>query len=120
MSFALYNDRAIFSVWDSRSNSIMVDEFYDESQNRGPSLKRQLHSISYWCPSCECAFLEEDEDEFIPEDHECSDEIMCPMCGCCLDDFDLDSVCPDETDDSWMFPEGHDDGEASDTMPWDR
>lgn len=117
MSFSLYNDRVVFPIWDAQRQQIEEDfELYDERDFGGMSHTTQLKQlVSHWCPNCECAFRKIDIPSTISPNRP-----KCPACGTALDEFDLDEVAPDWTDDSWMFPDGHDDGESIDSMPWDQ
>ena len=111
MALELYNDRVIFSIWNSDTRQI--DEYFELDDNRdlgGVSHVTQLKRlVSHWCHSCECAFRKED----VPP---CSfpGAPLCPVCGYGLVDFDLEDIVQDVSDDSWMFPDGHDDGEDFD------
>ena len=117
MSLELYNDRVIFSIWNARTRVIEDDfEIDDERDFGGVSHRTQLkRMVSHWCQDCECAFRKED----VPATG-FLDRPICPVCGNELAYFDLEEILPDETDDSWMFPNGHDDGESIDEMPWDK
>lgn len=63
----------------------------------------------YQCPDCHCIAKEDDlSQESMKENHPSS----CPVCGSEMDVFDWEGILElYDGDDSWMFPDGHDDGE---------
>lgn len=117
MSLELYDDEVVFSLWDAQTKAIKDNVvLYDKRDHGGPSHKTQLkRMVSHWCPFCECAFREADVPFEDPPIH-----AKCPVCGTELEEFDLDNLAPDWEDDSWMFPDGHDDGESLDELPCDK
>lgn len=69
----------------------------------------RFQRVDAWCYDCDQVFASRESSDCCP---------TCPNCGGNNTDFLSDME--DLSDDSWMFPNGHDDGEAVDTQPWDR
>lgn len=117
MEIELYPDRVIVSIWNAEENEVEdYHEFNDDSDCGGLSHKAQVKKLfSHWCPSCTCAFRKSDMETLTELGNP-----KCPMCGTELEIFDLDRIVREAEDDSWMFPDGHDDGESIDELPCDK
>lgn len=105
MSIRYFTDCAIVPVWDPKKSEPIEKELSLEKSNEW------ISSVWYWCPQCEFAVCSED----LPEEPEEDQVPLCPECGYPMEDFDWEGEI-EILGDGGMFPEGHDDGEAVDTM----
>lgn len=105
MPIERYGDYAIVPVWNPKKREPREKELSNKTINAWNS------GWWYWCEECEMAVCSDD----LPNEIEEGKSPLCPVCNHEMEDFDWEGML-DCMDDSWMFPNGHDDGESIDTM----